>query len=59
MAKPKKATKRRAKIPGKQPGTFIANHGYGGRKFRCYGKPVNKRGGGKVSRIFCARRTDE
>lgn len=45
----------KAKSAGKLPGKTIAHHNYESKSFRCYGKRVNKRGGGTVARIFCAK----
>jgi len=51
-SKPKKKGKGRKKPTG---GTHIANHGFSGNIYDCYGKRVNKRGGGTTPRIFCRR----
>lgn len=49
----RKSSKSRAKSSG---GKTIASHGFGGRKFSCYGKRVRAgKKSTKVPRIFCAR----
>ena len=36
-------------------GSHIANHGYAGNTYDCYGKRIKKRGGGTSPRIFCRK----
>lgn len=56
MAKRRKSRKSRAKKAAASGGTTIANHGYSGRKFRCYGKHVRAgKSSKRVPRIFCAK----